>query len=409
MPKLISLVIILLVGFFAFRDPTLYVDENVHYPVTASFCHLAPDIHPNLTNIPAYHALLGFTCRIVFAVIPLDTLGGIRVLSFLFALPVLFFFYLIAKHYKLPQPQWLTLLALFLPISFPFYFLAYTDMMAMATVLAAYYFYLTGRFALAGVVATLSIAVRQNNIIWLIWIALLILFDEFGANFRWNLKSIIGHFVSYLRKTWTFVLGALAFAAFIYWNGGISLAKAEEWAHPSFTLKLGNVYLLLILLAVFYWPLLLDSASRFKRFAKNKWWLLSLAITSVLISLMFVFNFTNNHPYNQHTFSLHNLILVRSTADQLSRLVTLIPLILGLLIVFLTPLRNKTAYLLYPFSLLFILPSWLIEPRYYIVPYTLLLLLKEPSKPHVIKTLLVWQILLSLIIMYGILTKIFFT
>lgn len=409
MLKALSLLTLLIVGFFVLRDPTLYVDERVHYPVTVSFCQLNPTIHPNLTNIPAYHALVGLSCYLGSFLSPLDSLAGIRLLSLALALPTLLFTYLIAKHLKFKNPQWLTLLALFLPIAFPFYFLIYTDMLALASVLAAYYLYLTGRFSASGAVATLSVAIRQNNIIWLGWIALLIFLDEFQSGWQPNFRAILTLISKYLQKAWTFILGTLAFGGFIYLNGGISLAKAEEWAHPSFSLKLGNLYLFLLLFAFLYWPLFLDSLFALKRLVRNKVWLISFLALAVTLSLTFLFTFQNNHPYNQHTFALHNWLLVLTTSSLFTRLVTLVPLLSGLLLLFLSPLRSFQSYSLYLFSLLFILPSWLIEPRYYIVPYLFFLLLKKPTSATTTKILLSWQFVLSLIVIIGILTHSFFT
>lgn len=409
MAKFIIIITLLVTGFFVLRDPTMYVDENVHFPVTASFCHLKPSIDPHLTNIPAYHALLGGICAVVKPILPVDSLAGIRILSLLTALPALVFMFLIAKEKKFPSPLPIALLAGVLPIAFPFYFLVYTDIMALAAVLAAYYYYLRRSYAVSGMFAIFSVTVRQNDIIWLGWLGFLILMEEFLPFTPKVRSSLLPRFLTFLRKTWVFALGVFGFIAFIKWNGGISLAKAEEWAHPSFSLRLGNVFLFLILLALFYWPLLIDRLTFLKKSLTNAKWVLSFVTAGLLISLDFAFRFVNDHPYNQFTYSLHNLILTVISASPISRIVSIIPILVGLLIIFVNPLKKWQDYTLYPFSLLFILPSWLIEPRYYIVPYILFVLLQKSISPRALKVLIIWQTLLASVLLFGILNKWWFT
>jgi hypothetical protein len=88
-----------------------------------------------------------------------------------------------------------------------------------------------------------------------------------------------------------------------------------------------------------------------------------------------------------------------------SRLVSLIPMLLALLTIFSTKFRRPLYYLMYPFALLFVLPSWLIEPRYYIIPFYFYLLFKEESSNPTKISLIIWELIGSSLLLYGTLNK----
>ena len=322
-----------------------------------------------------------------------------RVISLVFSLLGVYIFYLLARELKHKNPGLKTLQFLFLPIALPFYFLVYTDIPSLMIVLAAFYLVLKRRYHLAGILAILSIAFRQNNIIWLGWLAVFIFIKEVWPKI--NFKTLW----RYLQQSWVFALGAAAFAGFIYWNGGISLAKAEEWAHPSFSLYLGNVYLILFAFAIIFWPLELDLGKKLHQLWQNKWRLGGFIVTTLGLFFTYQNNFTNSHPYNQHTFALHNLILVKMVENPTLKLVAFVPIILAILILFTRRLRQPKYSWFYLFSVLFVLPSWLIEPRYFFLPFALYLLFREKANPQAEWRLIVWEVILALSLVGGTLTK----
>ena len=395
--------VILLASFFSIKDPTLYVDETVHYKVIENFCNLNFTIHPNLTNIPAYHAILGGICYLGSFILPLNSIHFTRITSLFLSLLGLIFFYLLAKKIQHKTPLFTVLQLFLLPIAFPFYFLIYTDIPAIAPIALALLFTLNHKYAWAGILVTLSIAFRQNNFVWLGWLALTIFFD--GMLFKSNLKYLIQYLLQYLSKVSTFILGAIAFVGFVKWNGGISLAKAEEWAHPSFSFHLGNVYLMLVLFTLAFLPIVIATIPKIKRIWNHKLILSLFLLTCGLITYTFLFQFNNTHPYNQHEFAVHNKILVLMTQSFASRLVSLIPMLLALLTIFSTKFRRPLYYLMYPFALLFVLPSWLIEPRYYIIPFYFYLLFKEESSNLTKLSLIIWELIGSSLLLYGTLNK----
>ncbi len=388
-----------LLGFLIIPDATIYVDEFVHHDVAQSFCHLQPDISPNLTNIPAYHALIGGVCYLGSWITPLDSLASIRIISLVFSLLGVYIFYLLAQELKHKNSGLKTLQFFFLPIALPFYFFVYTDIPALTIVLAAFYLVIKKRYHWAGVLATLSVAFRQNNIVWLGWLAFFIFLEEIWPKI--NFKTLW----QYLKQVWIFILGIIAFAGFIYWNGGISLAKAEEWAHPSFSLYLGNVYLMLITFTIIFWPLELDLVKKLNQLWQNKWRLGGFMVTVLGLFVTYQNSFTNSHPYNQHTFALHNLILVKITENPTLKLIAFIPIVLAVLVLFTRRLRKPKYGWFYLFAVLFVLPSWLIEPRYFFLPFALYLLFREKVDLKTEWRLIVWEVVLALSLFGGTITK----
>jgi hypothetical protein len=81
---------------------------------------------------------------------------------------------------------------------------------------------------------------------------------------------------------------------------------------------------------------------------------------------------------------------------------------LSLLSLIVTPLRGRANYWLYPVTVLALLPVSLIEQRYYIVPFTLLMLFRQPKSFATELTLLAWFVILSTGITYGMATMKFF-
>ena len=392
---------ITLITFFLIRPQPIYVDELVHHAVVKNFCDLNFALHPNLTNIPGYHILVSIPCYLLKNFLPANTLAATRFFSLIISLIALPLFLAAGRKLKAKFAILKTLQLFLLPLAFPFFFLVYTDIPSLMLVLAAFYATHRKKYGLSGLLATFSIAVRQNNIVWLGFLAVYIFLVHFSA--KLNFKNILRYLVS----VWSFILGTLGFAAFVFLNGGITLGKAEDWAHPSFRLYFSNVFFLLFLFFFIFFPLILNSLPKLLRLLRKKTSLLLVPILLV-VGAIFWFTFENSHPYNQHTFAIHNWILVYFTADNAKKALFFLPVAFSLLYLAVTRLRTRHMYLLYPFTVLFLLPSWLIEPRYYIVPFAFFHLFRVSQGRKTEVALVWWSALLSGIVLFGILSKRFF-
>jgi len=90
----------------------------------------------------------------------------------------------------------------------------------------------------------------------------------------------------------------------------------------------------------------------------------------------------NDHPHNTERadFFLRNAILVYFSSTALRKLLFFLPVALACLCVASVPMKRPW-WLLFPFTMLFLLPEWLVEQRYYLVPLSLFLLAREQSSP----------------------------
>jgi hypothetical protein len=73
----------------------------------------------------------------------------------------------------------------------------------------------------------------------------------------------------------------------------------------------------------------------------------------------------------------------------------------GLLALILMPLSRRSYALVYPFTFLSVAASWLIEPRYYLVPLTLLMLMRKQEHWLTEYVLLAYWLVLSMLLLTG--------
>jgi len=80
----------------------------------------------------------------------------------------------------------------------------------------------------------------------------------------------------------------------------------------------------------------------------------------------------------------------------------LLSVLLALLSLASTPLTTPAAYALYPYWVLALLPAWLVDPRYHILPFALFVLLRKPGPIAAEVALLPWFLGWSLLLWFGI-------
>jgi alpha-1,2-glucosyltransferase len=99
-----------------------------------------------------------------------------------------------------------------------------------------------------------------------------------------------------------------------------------------------------------------------------------VSLLLVACYVFFLCTFKNDHEYNQPQGFIRNRILVFSAQGLWHKTLFFIPLALNLLSLSVARLQDPRYYLLYPFTVLYLLPSWLIEDRYCIIPVVFFLL-----------------------------------
>ena len=101
-------------------------------------------------------------------------------------------------------------------------------------------------------------------------------------------------------------------------------------------------------------------------------------------------------------YYLHNALLEAMTASTGAGVVTSVAIALTVLSLCVIRLRQPVQYLLYPFAALSVMPSWLIEQRYYLPAFALFMLFRESASPRVERTLLAVNVVMALCLFVGV-------
>jgi len=357
-------------GMWMVAGDGLKADEHAHYWQIRVFAEGRFEIHHWLTMLPGYHAIIAALAW-VGGVGGALSLPAARVISWgLCALaPVLFF--LCARALGKDNRFSLSLTFLLSPIIFPFFFYLYTDIPSLLFLLGVLLLTLQRRYQLAGLMAVLSLLLRQSNVVWAFFFALVALGQEgvwarlAQRDFRPVLQT--------LARLWLFVFAGLAFLAFVYWNGGIALGDAHM--HRVERLYPTQVYLLLFTMFLLFVPLHIRNLPRIARMLRRR------PVICLLIGAMslafYLGTFWVNHPYNDEMDFLRNRILWLLRENLWLRVAAFIPMAWTLCSLCVTPLQRRSFYWLYPLAAAVLLPAGLVEQRYFIVPIVLFMLAKR--------------------------------
>mgnify|MGYP001815761553 CR=1 FL=1 len=371
--------LIAIAAFVAFQDSPLLEDELVHYPQIVTFARGYSRLDPRLTTIPGYHALLGAIAWAVGALSP----TAIRLFNFVVGLGALAVFHSVAKALHARNPATVTLQLAFLPIAFPLLFLIYTDITSLFFVLLMVLSAVKKRPRRAGLFGLLACLVRQTNVVWVVFVLLWSYVEENGWTWAPARES--------LRKYWVFLLTLLFFVAFVILNRGVALG--DQGAHPVSALHLGNVFFLLFLSFFLFLPIFWARRSEALRLLRSGRSWLGL----VVLFAAFWFGFAVDHPYNVQWGErfMRNALLIFVSSSWIWKLGFFVPVALAALSLGVVRLRSHW-WLVYPFTVVFLVPAWLIEQRYYLIPLTLFLLARMPLDDFVERTQVAWFFALSL-------------
>lgn len=371
-------------------------DEWVHWHQIQRFVqHDYRVFDEYLTNIPGYHWLVTGIMWLFGA----DWLGPARGINAVFGLGALAAFYAARRHLHRNDARRATALLMFLPVLFPYWFLVYTDTLALALLLAAALASVKGHHILAALALVASMGVRQNNVFWIGVLALLHLWPLW-RDARWRIWST---WRESLALAWPYGVAVLVFVAYWAWNGSISYSNAQGVnAHPDVKFDVGNPYYLLFIAGCLLPLHTLAGLRRFANAATRHWW---LWLVPVAVFGLYAWLFTVHHPYNtfEGDYFLRNTLL-QTVAHPMTwpwfafgGIGTLA--FCGL--AFTRFVRSEYRWVL-PLSLLFVGASWLIETRYAIVPMAMFLLLRVPERDWMERVTLAWWIVVSTCFAVGI-------
>jgi alpha-1,2-glucosyltransferase len=265
------------------------------------------------------------------------------------------------------------------------FFLIYTDITSLLFVLLMVLSAVKKRPRQAGLFGLISCLIRQNNVVWVAFVLVWSYVDENG----WTWAPIKQTLVKY----WLFLLTGTLFVVFVFANGGVAIG--DKSAHPVSAVHLGNVFFLMFLSFFLFLPLFW--ARRHEALSPMRTWPAWLGV-GVLFATFWL-GFSVDHPYNTQEGDrfMRNAVLIFFSSTALSKFSFFVPVALAMLSLRVVRLRSHW-WLLYPFTILFLLPAWLIEQRYYLIPLSLFLLAREPLGDFVERLQVGWFFVMSIVL-----------
>lgn len=376
---------VFLMALLTIHTESFFGDEGFHMAQLERFLAGNFSIHGELTMLPGYHAIL-------FAAAwgtNLHSLNFFRFVTLIISLLSVAIFRAILRQTSTPWSGTRTLQYAFLPILFPFFILVYTDVASILFILLALFLHVRRQYALAALAGIVSMFMRQNNIVWLFFFFLLFIAEEWPCIIKMLPKPLrLLPRMRELRQKFTcrvrppafilaasvFALGALLFIAFVLWNHGIAIG--DKSAHPFPAVHTGNIFFALFLSFFLFLPLHLRNVPDIVRGLRRSRFLWPAI---VVLFLLYMLTFKNDHGYNQGWDSvfIRNRILMYMTGVAWLKAMAFVAIAWAFVSFSVTTLARRSYWLLYPITILYLLPSWLIEQRYYCIPFALFLLFRK--------------------------------
>jgi len=389
---LLFAVIVLSACWSALRTTPLLADERSHYLQVAAL--LEGKMLGMTTMLPGYHLLMAGLVLLMGE----TSVQFLRSWSMIISVLSILVFYGASRAIggkDSGEDTLRTAQYLFFPIIFPFFCLIYTDILSLLLVMLALFALLKRREVLAGFTGLSSLLTRQTNVVWVGCLFLFLCYNVLASKGSRNPLKEIG------KRGWSFLLAFGLFLAFLIVNGGV--ACGDKGSHPFPSFHLANVYLLLFMFFFLFLPL---NVSLFP-LVWRRW---KVMIGLLILFPIYLATFENTHPYNAARFSLYlrNKILLLFTSSDLWKACFFIPVAYSLLSLSVIRLSRKEFCLLYPATVLLLLPSWLVEPRYYFIPFVLFSLFRPRSSNLVERSTLLIYVVASVFLFWGTARGIFF-
>lgn len=348
-------------AFLMIKDAPLVADEGYHLPQISSFLRGSFEVSPHLTVLPVYHAAMAAILKLIGA----GSVAEARMITFLGSAVSIWFFHLIVRRLW-PEERYLrTAQFVFLPILFPMHFLIYTDTWALAFVLVALERTLADRPWQSAAAIMVAVLLRQPHLVWagMMWVLLVWQPGPFHTIWRF----IKDH---WRQTTLPFALLFAAFCGFFVINRGIAIGDKQQ---HEIGLNLANLWFFGLCFFFAFLPTCLGTVCR--HWGNLRRHPAGATVVSAAGFGLFLSTYHASHQYNQPTlwFYLRNRILYVTTQTPALKVITFIPVSLGLACFLLAPMKERRFRILIPISLASITVMPLIEQRYYLVPFSMFL------------------------------------
>lgn len=338
-----------------------YADEGDHARLIHRLVNGNYKMLSSITTIPGYHVVIATIASLTGG----TSTGQMRLISLILSLLSIGAFYLVAGKLDAAADVPPKILQyVFFPISFLYFPLIYTDIFSLLLVLLAFYFALSRKYQWSSIFSLLALAVRQTNIIWVFFLWTYTYVAENGFSF--SPKKIYAH----MRKSPGYAVVVALFMIFIWLNKGVAVGDREM---QQVGFYMGNIYFFLALVGILFLPATLFSIMKDWRVIFKKNVVFGAAI-GMLLAVLFVVFRPVLHEYNFKPGFLRDIILLLAY----HRFVWIYAgvIFLGCLTLALMKFR-KMSFLIFPFAFASLIPSMLVEQRYFIIPLVFILLFRK--------------------------------
>lgn len=354
-------------------------DEGFHAPQIWQFFHGNFTPSQYITVPPTYHAIIAGLLK-VYGEFSVTLARVIQVFICSLTIPVL---YLISKQLGHQNNDYRTLLFLTCPIALPFFSILYTDIPSVLLAILILLLTLQQRYFLAAFVGAGAIAMRQPNLIWVIFCATYVFLDYLLS------KGWKNTFNPRDRENWKLVLKLLPYgivglgAALIFFlRNTVAIGDA---AMHQISLNLSNLYMFLLLSFLLFLPYHIIYLPRIARCLVNYPAIWILCIAGLALYLL---THSNSHGYNTIGLAYYyrNVILHYTVTITWLKFLTFIPIAISAFTYYFfwkdsRPQHKLLLGLVYVFGALSFVPLPMVEPRYYLTALALIMVVKPSLLP----------------------------
>ncbi len=375
-------------------------DEIVHRNQAVRFAVGYFVATPEMTQMPGYHLAIGMMMRAASEHSVFIGRASSLVAATLAALA--FIRVRRALHQADARAELTAGQLLLCPIIFPYIWLFYTDIPALAATLWVFYFSVLGKHKLAGLVGLLAILTRQVSVVWVALFAAMLLFGAVRPLLVDWPKMPAGR---RLLELWPYVAVGLAFLAYWYWNGSISFSTTMAYAHPDFNFGSSNFFFMLFIIGILFLPMLPVWLARFAVAARQRPLWIGLP---VVLFVVYHYTFVVSNPYNylEPNFIIRNRVLITSFVQPSAFIAMGAVACMAACAITQAGVNASRGVFLTGATLIALGASDLIEQRYYIVALALFLAMRTPESSRRERLLLTYWGVVSIALSAAVMTQI---
>ncbi len=391
----LSVCVYLAISFIFINRTSFLVDEGDHSKTISEIAtsQVNEETFSRNAQLPGYYFLMS-----IFYYLGINSLSGLRFVQLIISLLCIFVFMWSLKTRGQKEKYIKTWQLLTFPYLSIFFVLVYTDVLSLLLVLFCFALMRRKHFFLSAITGLLSILVRQNNVICLLYFCLYHFLENYGFNIKFQ------KYIFYIKDVFWFVLPLGFTAIFLYINKGAALANS--YASP-LSFHVENIFFFLFSVTLLFLPQVIFNLKKIIFLViKKPWLILFLVGLGVVYFTWFkADNFFNSQHYNYH---LRNLLLNTMKLSLLLNLLFLVTALVGFLYLLTIKLETQFLLLFFGFSIVFLGTSWLIEERYLIIPFVFLLLFKPVENRKIELIQVVYFILINSFLFWGAISGGFF-